>query len=82
MPTTADIMSVAQAAEELGIKPVAVRFAIMRGLITPIRLDARTNLVPRSEVERYRREHLGQRGKRKKRPARPAEEDVKKMRRP
>jgi hypothetical protein len=36
-----------------------------------VRLDktSRTNLIPRAEVERYRREHLGQRGKRKKRPA-------------
>jgi hypothetical protein len=25
------------------------------------------SLIPREEVERYRREHLGQRGKRKKR---------------
>jgi hypothetical protein len=29
-------------------------------------LDGRTNLIPRAEVERYRHEHLGQRGKRKK----------------
>jgi hypothetical protein len=34
-----------------------------------VRLDktSRTNLIPRDEVERYRRKHLGQRGKRKQR---------------
>jgi hypothetical protein len=34
-----------------------------------VRVDGRTNMLTRGEVERYRREHLGQRGKRKKKPA-------------
>jgi hypothetical protein len=44
-----------------------VRTAIQEGRIKPVRLDktSRTNLIPRAEVQRYRREHLGQRGKRK-----------------
>jgi excisionase family DNA binding protein len=64
-----DFLTVAQAAEELGIGPSGVRMAITYGTLRPIRFDHRTNMIPRSEVERYRREHLGQRGKRKKKPA-------------
>jgi excisionase family DNA binding protein len=64
-----DLLSVAQAARELGLSPSGIRNAIMYGTITPVRLDGRTNLIPRAEVEGYRREHLGQRGKRKKKPA-------------
>jgi excisionase family DNA binding protein len=66
---TADLVTVADAAEELGLSPHSVRYAIARGVLKVLPLDGRTNLIPRSEVERYRREHLGQRGKRKKRPA-------------
>ena len=69
MSTKPDLVTVARAAEELGVSPDTVRSAIMRGHITPERLDGRTNLVPRTEIERYRRERLGQRGKRKKKPA-------------
>jgi hypothetical protein len=41
-----------------------------------VRIDGRTNMLTREEVERYRREHLGQRGKRKgkNRPATPPEQ--------
>jgi hypothetical protein len=48
----------------------------MRGTLRPIRIDRCTNLIERGEVERYRREHLGQAGRRKTttQPARPAEE--------
>jgi excisionase family DNA binding protein len=66
---TADLVTVADAAQELGLSPHSVRYAITRGVLQVVPLDGRTNLIPRSEVERYRREHLGQRGKRKKRPA-------------
>jgi excisionase family DNA binding protein len=61
---TPDLVTVATAAQELRLTPQAIRNAIMRGAITAVRLDGRTNLVSRAEVERYRREHLGQRGKR------------------
>jgi excisionase family DNA binding protein len=68
-----DFLTVAQAAEELGITPSGLRTAINEGRLTRTLLHARTSLIPRTEVERYRREHLGQRGKRKKKPVEPAE---------
>ena len=58
-----DLLTVARAAEELGLSRITIRSAILRGQITAVPLDARTNLVPRCEVERYRREHLGRVGK-------------------
>ena len=72
MPTTQDLLSVAQAAEELGLAPVSIRHAIMRGTLGVVRLDARTNLVPRSELERYQHEHLRKRGLAVKTTAQPA----------
>jgi hypothetical protein len=37
----------------------------MRGAITPVRAEGRRqNLLRRSEVERYRAQHLGRRGRR------------------
>jgi hypothetical protein len=36
----------------------------MRGRITAVQLHARTNLITRDEVERYRNERLGRPGKR------------------
>jgi hypothetical protein len=36
-------------------------------------LEGRTNLIPHEEVEHYRREHVGQRGKREKQSAHSAE---------
>jgi excisionase family DNA binding protein len=65
-----DLVTVAQAAEELGVSPHTIRGAIMRGQITPVALDKRTNLIPRSEIERYRRQHKGQHGKRPQQHAR------------
>ena len=68
MPVLDDYLTVAEAAEELGVTTSAVRRAIMRGLIEPQRLGKRTNLIPRAQVDEYRAKHLGQwgRGKRKK----------------
>jgi hypothetical protein len=57
-------MTVGQAARELGITPSAVRTAINEGRLTRILLHARTSLIARAEVQRYRREHLGRQGKR------------------
>jgi excisionase family DNA binding protein len=73
MSMTPDLVTVARAAEELGVSPNTIRSAIMRGHITPVQLHKRTNLVPRSEIERYRRERLGRRGTRKKPAAEAAE---------
>jgi hypothetical protein len=71
--STTGLVSLATAAKELGITPDALRGAIMRGTLKVVPLDGRTNLVSREEIERYRCEHLGQRGKRKKKPVQPAE---------
>ena len=70
-----DFLTMREAAEELGVTPDALRFAVRRGLITPTRAHPRMNLITREQVEAYRRDHLGQRGKRKKKPAKPAESE-------
>jgi predicted transcriptional regulator len=57
-------MSVAQAAQELGITPSAVRTAINEGRLQRTLLHKRTSLIARKDVETYRREHLGRQGKR------------------
>ncbi|HKO24305.1 MAG TPA: DNA-binding protein [Chloroflexota bacterium] len=72
MSKVRELVSVADAAKELGVTPDALRGAIMRGTLSPVRIDRRTNMLERAEVERYRREHFGQRGKRKKKPTQPA----------
>jgi excisionase family DNA binding protein len=64
MAPVENYLTVSEAAEELGVSPNTIRSAIMRGQITPVSLDKRTNLIPRSEIERYRHERLGRRGKR------------------
>jgi Helix-turn-helix domain len=64
MAPTQELLSLAQAAEELGITPDALRGAIARKVLAPVRIDGRTNMLTREEVERYRRERLGRRGKR------------------
>jgi excisionase family DNA binding protein len=59
-------LTVKEAAAELGLSASALRSAINYGSLRPVRLDktSRTNLIAREEVERYRREHKGRRGKR------------------
>ena len=74
MPIREDLLSVAEAAQELGLTRPAIRRAIMRGLIEPVRLDGRTNLIPRAEVDRYRVEHRGRMGRPAKTDKRPATE--------
>ena len=64
MAPVENYVTVSEAACELGVSPTTIRGAIMRGSITAVQLHKRTNLIPRSEVERYRREHLGRPGKR------------------
>ena len=64
MSTTPEMLTVKRAAEELGLRPVSIRRAVMRGVLEVVPLDGRTYLVSREEVERYRREHLRRRGKR------------------
>ncbi len=60
-------MNVMEAAESLGIKPGAVRDAIARGRLKAIRKGGGEQragflLIERTEVERYRAQHLGKRG--------------------
>jgi excisionase family DNA binding protein len=64
MAPVENYVTVSEAAQELGVSPATIRGAIMRRHITPVQLHKRTNLIPRSEIERYRRERLGRRGKR------------------
>jgi excisionase family DNA binding protein len=66
MPALENYLTVTEAAAELGLSASALRSAINYGSLRPVRLDktSRINLISREEVERYRREHLGRRGKR------------------
>jgi excisionase family DNA binding protein len=71
MPIREDLLSVAEAAQELGLTRPAIRRAIQRGLIEPVRLDGRTNLIPRTQVDKYRAEHRGRMGRPAKTDKRP-----------
>jgi hypothetical protein len=64
MPIAPDLFTVAEAAEMLGLSPSSVRHAVKRGLLTPVRVHPRLNALPRWEIDRYKNEHLGRRGKR------------------
>ncbi len=60
-------LTVIEVAASLGIQPVTVRDAVARGVIQADRLGGTAKkagmlLIRRSEMERYRREHLGKRG--------------------
>ena len=68
------MLTVQQASDELQIKPGAVRDAVARGRLTPVRVGggeggksgkARAGLLlfARAEIARYRAEHLGRRGR-------------------
>jgi hypothetical protein len=70
MPLAPDLFTVAEAAEMLGLSPSSVRYAITRGVIEPVAVHPRLNAVSRSEIDKYRREHLGRRGRPRKKPAR------------
>jgi hypothetical protein len=57
-----DLVTVRDAAAELGVTPDALRNAVARGLLEPVRVGARFNLLPRDQIERYRQHHLRRRG--------------------
>ena len=64
-----DLLSLAQAADRLGIAPVTLRVAVGRGRFHARKIG-KTWVTTDAEVDRYRREHLGRRGRpRKQRPA-------------
>ena len=69
-----DLVTTAEAARLLGLSPSSVKYAIACDVLTPVTIHKRCNLVHRGEVERYRHEHLGRRGKRKTQPAGSAQE--------
>ena len=73
MPIAPDLFSVAEAAEQLGLSPSSVRYAVARGALKAVALHPRLNAIPRSEIERYRRENLRKRGPKAKQPVKPAE---------
>ena len=74
MPLGPDLFSVAEAAEQLGLSPSSVRYAVSRGALKAVALHPRLNAIHRSEIERYRRESLHKRGRKAKQPdAEPAE---------
>jgi excisionase family DNA binding protein len=63
-----DVFTVTEVAEELGIKPGAVRDAIARGKIEAIRTGGHGQraghlLIMRDQIEKYRQEYRGKRGK-------------------
>jgi excisionase family DNA binding protein len=51
-----DLLTIEEAAKELGMTAGAVRKAIHNDRITPRRFSPRVVLIPRAEVERYKRE--------------------------
>jgi hypothetical protein len=65
-PQPEGLLSVSEAAQELGVTAAALRGAIRRGVVTPLRLSEhpRRTFLVREEIERYRNEHLGRRGRR------------------
>jgi hypothetical protein len=70
MPFTSDegttYYSSREAAALLGLAPSSVRYAIFRGALRTIDVDERTHLITGEEIERYRRENLGKRGRPRK----------------
>lgn len=48
------MLTAAEAARELGITPVAVRYRLEKGLMTGINYSGQMWLIPRAEVERVR----------------------------
>lgn len=60
-----ELVSVTEAAEQLGITPDAARRAVQRGTLKATRVGS-FYVVTLEEVERYRAEHLGRRGRPRK----------------
>jgi excisionase family DNA binding protein len=55
-----------RAAHELGISASTLRTMIQKGKVQVKLLNARSALIPKSEVERYKRDHRGHVGRRPK----------------
>jgi excisionase family DNA binding protein len=61
MPTIDGYYSTKEAADELGLSHDTMRGAVRRGVVAVKKVAGRS-LIPVAEVERYRAEHLAQRG--------------------
>lgn len=64
--TPSGLLTLAAAAESLGVADATLRQAIARGALTAEKMGARLWVVTPAEVERYRAENLGRRGPRRK----------------
>jgi excisionase family DNA binding protein len=66
------LMTIEEAAKELGIEPGTLRMQVSKGKITPIRVGTGPKghsgllLIHRDELERYRRERSGKPGRKPK----------------
>lgn len=62
-----DLFTVAEAADLWGIQPSTVRTLISGDTprVRVVRLNERTPLIPRSEIDRYQRESRGKPGRKK-----------------
>lgn len=60
-----DLLSLAQAADRLGVAPVTLRVAVGRGRFNARKIG-KTWVTTDDEVERYRQDHLGRRGRPRK----------------
>lgn len=67
-----ELLTTADAAADLELSRSTLQTLIQKGTIRVERLDERTVLIRRSEVERYRRESLGRPGRKAKGPQTPA----------
>jgi excisionase family DNA binding protein len=59
------LVTVDEAAADLGLRPVTIRAQYRRGRLTGRRLGRRLILIDRESVTAYRIDHLGPRGRRK-----------------
>ena len=60
-----DLLSLAEAADRLGVAAVTLRVAVGRGRFKARKIG-KTWVTNDAEVDRYRREHLGRRGRPRK----------------
>ncbi len=68
-----DLLTTAEAAAELGRSASTIRTLIQQGRLRVERPDARTVLVPWTELDRYKRESLGKPGRKSDTPTKAAE---------
>jgi hypothetical protein len=66
VPLPEDLLSVPEAAQFLGLTVAGIRAALKRGTLTAVSLEGRPHrtFFAREELECYRQDHCGQRGRR------------------